>query len=103
MIRAEIQHRATRRLPLEFLQCLPAWSRAMQRPSPASPSADPDRDRLFARMSTVLRLTGLGRSTIYRLIAEDKFPAQVRIGTRAVGWRWSDLERWSAARPTITH
>jgi prophage regulatory protein len=54
-------------------------------------------------MSTVLRLTGLGRSTIYRLIAEDKFPAQVRIGTRAVGWRWSDLERWSAARPTITH
>lgn len=54
-------------------------------------------------MSTVLRLTGLGRSTIYRLISEDKFPAQVRIGTRAVGWRWSDLERWSAARPTITH
>jgi prophage regulatory protein len=54
-------------------------------------------------MSTVLRLTGLGRSTIYRLIAEDKFPAQVRIGTRTVGWRWSDLEQWSAARPTITH
>jgi prophage regulatory protein len=75
----------------------------MQRSSTASPSADPDRDRLFARMSTVLRLTGLGRSTIYRLIAENKFPAQVRIGTRAVGWRWSDLERWSAARPTITH
>jgi prophage regulatory protein len=51
----------------------------------------------------VLRLTGLGRSTIYRLIAEDKFPARVRIGTRAVGWQWSDLEPWSAARPTITH
>lgn len=75
----------------------------MQHPSTASPSADSDRDRLFARMSAVLRLTGLGRSTIYRLIAEDKFPAQVRIGTRAVGWRWSDLERWSAARPTIRH
>jgi prophage regulatory protein len=75
----------------------------MRPPSPASSSIDPDRDRLFARMSTVLRLTGLGRSTIYRLIAEDKFPAQVRIGTRAVAWRWSDLERWSAARPTITH
>ena len=58
---------------------------------------------VFLRMPNVMRLTGLGRSTIYRLIAEDKFPAQVRIGTRAVGWRWSDLERWSAARPTITH
>lgn len=75
----------------------------MRRLSTASPSTDTESDRLFARMSTVQRLTGLGRSTIYRLIAEDKFPAQVRIGTRAVGWRWSDLERWSAARPTITH
>jgi prophage regulatory protein len=54
-------------------------------------------------MSTVVRLTGLGRSTIYRLIAEEKFPSQVRIGARAVEWRWTDLEQWSAARPTITH
>ncbi len=69
----------------------------------ANPSAEPDSDRLFARMSTVVRLTGLGRSTIYRLIAEERFPAQVRIGARAVGWRWTDLERWSAARPTIPH
>lgn len=75
----------------------------MRRPSTESPLTDPTSDRLFARMSTVLRMTGLGRSTIYRLIAEDKFPAQVRIGARAVGWRWTDLERWSAARPTITH
>lgn len=75
----------------------------MRRLSTASPSVEPGSDRLFARMSTVVRLTGLGRSTIYRLISEERFPAQVRIGTRAVGWRWADLERWSAARPTITH
>jgi len=29
------------------------------------------------RMPTVMRWTGLARSTIYRLIAEDKFPAPV--------------------------
>ena len=75
----------------------------MRRSASVEPSVASEGDRLFARMSTVTRLTGLGRSTIYRLIAEDKFPAQVRIGARAVGWRWSDLERWSAARPTITH
>lgn len=75
----------------------------MRPSSIAIPSAEVEGDCLFARMSTVVRLTGLGRSTIYRLISEHKFPAQVRIGTRAVGWRWSDLERWSAARPTITH
>jgi prophage regulatory protein len=58
---------------------------------------------LFARMNTVRRLTGLGRSTIYRMIANKEFPEQVQIGPRAVGWRWTDLERWSEARPTISH
>ena len=75
----------------------------MRHTSTARPSVEPDSDRLFARMSTVVRLSGLGRSTICRLISEEKFPAQVRIDTRAVGWRRADLERWSAARPTITH
>ena len=58
---------------------------------------------VFLRMPTVIRLTGLGRSTIYRLIAEDKFPCPVRLGLRAVAWRRSDLDHWSEARPTIAH
>ena len=57
----------------------------------------------FARMAAVVRKTGLCRATIYRMIAEKRFPAQVRIGTRAVGWRWSDLERWSNDRGRPTH
>jgi prophage regulatory protein len=48
--------------------------------------------RLFARLPTVLAATGLGRSTVYRLIAAGAFPAPVRLGPRAVGWRWSDLD-----------
>ncbi|MDY0743391.1 AlpA family phage regulatory protein [Paucibacter sp. R3-3] len=51
------------------------------------------------RMPTVRRLTGLGRSTIYKMIAEDKFPKPVRIGERAVAWRESELNHWSQARP----
>lgn len=58
---------------------------------------------VFLRMPTVIRLTGLGRSTIYRLIAEQKFPGPVRVGTRAVAWRRSDLDRWSEARPPVAH
>ena len=58
---------------------------------------------LLLRMPTVMRLTGLARSTIYKMIAEQKFPTPVRIGTRAVAWRHTDLERWSAARPAVTH
>jgi prophage regulatory protein len=57
----------------------------------------------FLRMRAVTRMTGLGRSTIYRLVAQDKFPPPVRLANRAVAWRRSDLERWSEARPTVAH
>ena len=57
----------------------------------------------FARMAAVVRMTGLCRATIYRMIADKRFPAQVRIGSRAVGWRWSDLDRWSNERTGPTH
>lgn len=56
---------------------------------------------VFVRMSGVVRITGLGRSTIYRLIAEQKFPLPVRLAKRAVAWRRVDLDQWSAGRPTV--
>jgi len=58
---------------------------------------------LFLRMRAVTRMTGLGRSTIYRLVAQDKFPSPVRLANRAIAWRRTDLERWSEARPNVTH
>ncbi len=54
----------------------------------------------FMRLPMVMRWTGLGRSTIYRLVAAHQFPSPVMLGTRAVAWRLTDLERWSANRPT---
>ena len=57
----------------------------------------------FLRMWAVTRMTGLGRSTIYRLIAQDKFPSPVRLANRAIAWRRTDLERWSEGRPTVAH
>lgn len=77
---------------------------------PASPSLHPaqsplagDPRRLLARLPVVLRVTGLGRSTIYRWIADGSFPAPVRLGPRAVAWRWSDLDRWTQSRATTHH
>jgi prophage regulatory protein len=73
------------------------------------PSASPhpsastiDHRTMFARMPSVVRFTGLGRSTIYRMIAAKEFPGPVKLGPRAVGWRWSDLDTWSDARPQHT-
>lgn len=67
------------------------------------PAAAHDQSTMFVRMAAVVRMTGLGRSTIYRLMAEDKFPTPVRLAKRAVAWRRLDLEQWSAARPSASH
>jgi len=78
--------------------------RAAAVPSPTPPATPTDvPDRGLARLPTVLKLTGLGRSTIYRWIADGSFPAPVQLGPRAVAWRWSDLDRWTQSRATTRH
>ena len=52
----------------------------------------------FFRLPSVVHMTGLGRSTIYRQIAQRKFPAAVKLGDRAVGWRRTDIEDWMSTR-----
>lgn len=76
----------------------------MERALPASTQGDSGgANSLLLRLPAVVKLTGLGRSTIYRLAAEGRFPCPVRIASRAVAWRRTDLDRWSASRPTVTH
>ncbi|HEU5296707.1 MAG TPA: AlpA family transcriptional regulator [Burkholderiaceae bacterium] len=67
-----------------------------------SPPAD-NPQRVLARLPTVLKMTGLGRSTIYRWIADGSFPPPVRLGPRAVAWQWSDLDEWTRSRSTARH
>ncbi len=42
--------------------------------------------------------TGLGKSERARRIKHGEFPAPIPLGTRAVGWLESDIERWIAGR-----
>jgi prophage regulatory protein len=62
-----------------------------------------DATELLLRIGSVVRVTGLGRSTIYRLVAHDLFPSPVRLTKKAVGWRRVDVERWTNARDAVTH
>jgi prophage regulatory protein len=41
---------------------------------------------------------GLACSTIYAMIADNKFPRPVRIGRRAVGWLEEDIKNWLDAK-----
>lgn len=58
---------------------------------------------MFLRIGVVMRLTGFGRSTIYRMMAEHSFPQPVRLSRRLIAWRRSDLDQWSDGRPKVTH
>ncbi|UUX96629.1 AlpA family transcriptional regulator [Aquabacterium sp. J223] len=69
--------------------------------APSTASVLEVHDAEFLRMPSVVRRTGLGRSTIYRLVAERKFPSPVKLAARAVAWRRSDLDRWSESRSSV--
>lgn len=64
-------------------------------PSDAGPSVAMP---AFYRLPAVIRITCLGRSTIYRLMAEGQFPRPVQLAPRAVAWRRSDIGDWTATR-----
>lgn len=52
------------------------------------------------RMPAVMEVTGLGRSTIYALIAQGKFPTPVKLGSRAVAWPETVVAEWLNSRPS---
>ncbi|WP_111559711.1 MULTISPECIES: AlpA family transcriptional regulator [Paracoccus] len=51
------------------------------------------------RRPEVERLTGLSRSTIYRLMADGEFPKPVKLTRKAVGWQQNTINEWLAQRP----
>ena len=57
-------------------------------------------DRI-ARLPTVKAHTGLSRTTIYQMIQDGRFPKQVRLGPKSVGWFESDVEAWLDSRRRI--
>ena len=50
------------------------------------------------RLPEVQHRVGLGRSTIYRWMAEGKFPKPVQLGGYAVAWAEDEVEDWISDR-----
>jgi prophage regulatory protein len=46
------------------------------------------------RLPEVCSVTGLGRSMIYQMESDLRFPKRVKIGTRAVGWVEGEVRAW---------
>jgi len=48
----------------------------------------------FYRVNDLVTLTGLSRSTIYRLVDKGEFPKPVKLSARVIGWEEEVLFKW---------
>lgn len=54
--------------------------------------------RCILRLPEVQRRTGYKRAQIYRLMSQNQFPQNIRIGLRAVGWDSEAINQWVQER-----
>jgi len=50
------------------------------------------------RLSDLVDVTGLSRTTLWRLEREGSFPRHIKLSSRAIGWTRADVEAWFASR-----
>ena len=60
-----------------------------------------DTQVLVVRMSRLVEMIGLSRSTIWKLLSEGKFPNPIRLGSRSRAWRIKDVEDWLESRQEL--
>ena len=56
----------------------------------------------FLRWPRVRQLTGLSRSTIWRLEKNGQFPARRKLSANSVGWSLIELQAWMQSRSAAT-
>jgi prophage regulatory protein len=55
-------------------------------------------DEYFMREGEVAKISGLSRTTRWRLEREGKFPKRRQISSNTVGWLSSEISAWVAER-----
>ncbi len=50
------------------------------------------------KLPEVKMTTGLARSTIYKLISENRFPKQIKLTSFSSGWLKSEIDQWLEER-----
>lgn len=67
---------------------------------PADGASPAKAESRLIRRAEVERITGLSRTTLYRLVQNSEFPAPVSIGARAVAWNLALVLAWVDSRPS---
>ena len=53
-----------------------------------------DKVNRFVRLPEVINQVGLSRSQIYKLIAQNAFPKQIKAGGRVAVWVLDEVDDW---------
>jgi prophage regulatory protein len=85
-------------------------STCKSKPDTRPPPSDPARAQVsyeancrsapirILRLAQVIDMTGLGKTKIYELQAQGRFPMSVRITTHSVGWVEHEVQAWLTGR-----
>lgn len=57
----------------------------------------------FVRLPVVLAHVALGKSTLWEMVKQQKFPPPIRLSERAVAWNVADVRGWIAGRIAASH
>ena len=52
----------------------------------------------YIRIKELSAMLGISRSSIYRLVQENKFPKQIKLTDRTSVWRLSVINHWVAEK-----
>lgn len=86
-----------RRLRSDVESMKTEWAaRATHKPAAVNPpdfvsQLNPNR---LVRLKELRQITGLSRSTIYKMVSEGRFPRPVKLNERASAWRMADVLKW---------
>ena len=59
-------------------------------------------DQILMTRKDVEQMTGLGRSSIYKMMSEGAFPRPLKVSAYAVRWRRDEIVQWIESRPRAT-
>ena len=51
------------------------------------------------RVRGVLAMTGIGRTTLWKLCKSGDFPAPLQLSEKCIGWRVAEIQQWIESRP----
>jgi prophage regulatory protein len=58
-------------------------------------------NELLLRLPELTARLGISRSSVYRLVAEGKFPAPLKLTAQTIAFKASEVDQWIAARPRV--